>query len=103
MKVDTSKIKKFGQISSIFEVGTIENEAIQRDKRPAPAIVFASATAPSRFAHFWQGANPLRLQNHILISESGPGSSGLTLLTCECASRQNGVYFLHIWNFKSGF
>jgi hypothetical protein len=24
-------------------------------------------------------------------------------LTCECASRQNGVYFLHIWNFKSGF
>ena len=61
MKVDTSKIKKFGQISSIFEVGTIENEAIQRDKRPAPAIVFASATAPSRFAHFWQGANPLRL------------------------------------------
>jgi len=34
---------------------------------PIPAIVFENATKPSRFAHFWQGAESLApaMQNHI--------------------------------------
>ena len=34
---------------------------------PAPAIVVGNATSPSRFAHFWQGAESLApaTQNHI--------------------------------------
>ena len=37
-------------------------------KRPMPANVFETATKPSRFAHFWQGAESLApaTQNHIL-------------------------------------
>ena len=37
-------------------------------KRPMPANVFETATKPSRFAHFWQGADSLApaTQNHIL-------------------------------------
>ena len=36
-------------------------------KCPTPASVFEAATKPSRFAHFWQGAESLAptTQNHI--------------------------------------
>ena len=41
-------------------------------KCPTPAIVFGTATKPSRFAHFWQGAQSLApaTQNHIWTFKS---------------------------------
>ena len=43
-------------------------------KCPTPAIVFGNATKPSRFAHFWQGAQSLApaTRNDIWTSKSGP-------------------------------
>ena len=43
-------------------------------KCPTPAIVFGNATKPSRFAHFWQGAQSLlpTTQNDIWTSKSAP-------------------------------
>ena len=43
-------------------------------KRPTPAIVFGNATKPSRFAHFWEGAQSLApaTRNDIWTSKSGP-------------------------------
>jgi hypothetical protein len=39
----------------------MRNATLQIDlfKYPTPAIVFGNATKPSRFAHFWQGAESL--------------------------------------------
>ena len=42
---------------------------------PTPAIVFGNATTPSRFAHFWQGAQslpPATRKKDISTSKSGP-------------------------------
>jgi len=43
-------------------------------KCPMPTIVFGNATKPSRFAHFWRGAQSLALatRNDIWTSKSGP-------------------------------
>ena len=43
-------------------------------KCPTPAIVLGNATKPSRFAHFWQGAQSLvpAMRNDILTSKSAP-------------------------------
>ena len=43
-------------------------------KCPMPAIVFGNATKPSRFAHFWRGAQSLApaTRNDIWTSKSGP-------------------------------
>ena len=43
-------------------------------KCPTLAIVFGNATKPSRFAHFWEGAQSLApaTRNDILTSKSGP-------------------------------
>ena len=43
-------------------------------KCPTPAIVFGNATKPSRFAHFWEGAQPLApaTRKHIWTSKSAP-------------------------------
>ena len=43
-------------------------------KCPTPAIVFGNATKPSRFPHFWQGAQSLApaTRNDIWTSKSGP-------------------------------
>ena len=40
-------------------------------KCPTPALVFENATKPSRFSHFWQGAQPAT-QNGIWTSKRGP-------------------------------
>ena len=50
---------------------------------PTPAIVFKTATKPSRSAHFWQGAQPLAppTRNDIWTSKSAPYPS----------------VFLHFW------
>ena len=52
-------------------------------KCPTPAIVFGHATKPSRFAHFWQGAQSLApaTRNDIWTSQSAPSPS----------------VFLHFW------
>ena len=43
-------------------------------KCPMPAILFGDATKPSRFAHFWQGAQSLApaTRNELWMSKSGP-------------------------------
>ena len=51
-----------------------ENASLQiLFKCPTPAIVFGNATKPSRFAHFWQGAQSPApaTQNDIWTSKSG--------------------------------
>ena len=72
---------------------------------PMPASVFEIATNPSRFAHFWQGAQSLApaTRNDIWTSKSVPKQSlSFTLLTLKCASRHNGVHFFDISTSKSG-
>ena len=52
-----------------------ENASLQiLFKCPMPAIVFGNATKPSRFAHFWKGAESLApaTRNDIWTSKSGP-------------------------------
>ena len=51
------------------------NASLQRTcKCPTPAIVFGTATKPSRFAHFWRGAESLApaTQKHIWTLKNGP-------------------------------
>ena len=65
-----------------------ENASLQiLFKCPTPAMVFGNATKPSRFAHFWQGAQSLApaTRNDIWTV--------LYILTSKCASRHNGVHF----------
>ena len=52
-----------------------ENASLQiLFKCPTPAIVFGNATKPSRFAHFWEGAQSLApaTRNELWTSKSGP-------------------------------
>ena len=52
-----------------------ENASLQiLFKCPMPAIVFGNATKPSRFGHFWKGAQSLApaTRNDIWTSKSGP-------------------------------
>ena len=52
-----------------------ENASLQiLFKCPMPAILFGHATKPSRFAHFWRGAQSLApaTRNDIWTSKSGP-------------------------------
>ena len=87
---------------------------------PTPAIVFGNATKPSRFAHFWQGAQSLApatrkdiracgvltfwLRNVLRARMACTFSTSqlpkvvrswcvLYILTSKCASRHNGVQF----------
>ena len=71
-------------------------------KCPTPAIVFGNAAKPSRFAHFWEGAQSLALarQNDILTYKNGPNPF-FNILTSKCASRHNGVHFFDISTSKS--
>ena len=77
-----------------------ENASLQiLFKCPTPAIVFGNATKPSRFAHFWHGAQSLApaTRNDICTSKSGPEPwCVLYILTSKCASRHNGVHFFDI-------
>ena len=82
-----------------------ENASLQiLFKCPTPAIVFGHATKPSRFAHFWQGAQSLAqaARNDIWTSKRGPYRSFFALLTWKfCASCHNGVHFFDISKSKS--
>ena len=82
-------------------------------KCPTPAIVFGHATKPSRFAHFWKGAQSLKpaTRNDIWTSKSGPDLVCFAHFDFEmcfapqrraCASRHNGVHFFDISTSKSG-
>ena len=68
-------------------------------KCPTPAIVFGNATKPSRFAHFWQGAESLApaTRNDIWTSKSG---ANMWCFASKCASRHNGVHFFEHLNFQ---
>ena len=71
-------------------------------KCPTPAIVFGNATKPSRFAHFWQGAQSLApaTRKHIWTSKSAPYSS--VFCTCDfemCFAQQPRALFRRL-NFQ---
>ena len=80
-----------------------ENASLQiLFKCPTPAIVFGNATKPSRFAHFWQGAQSLApaLQNDIWASKSGPYPSVFYTFDLDmCFAPQRRALFRHL-NFK---
>ena len=74
-------------------------------KCPTPAIVFGNATKPHPFfsLNFDNAHNPLHLP-HQTTSERPKvvrDAQFLTLLTCKCASRHNGVHFFDISTCKS--
>jgi len=71
-------------------------------KCPTPAIVFGNATKPSRFAHFWQGAQSLApaTRNNILTSKSAPYPSVVCTFDFEmCFAPQRRALFRHL-NFQ---
>ena len=73
-------------------------------KCPTPVIVFGHAAKPSRFAHIWEGAQPLApaTRNDILACKSGPNPLVFfNILTSKCASCHNGVHFFDISTSKS--
>ena len=67
-------------------------------------VVDDTATNPSRFAHFWPGAQALvpAMRNDIWTSKVARDRQFLTLLASKCASRHNGVHFLNISTSTSG-
>ena len=73
---------------------------------PTPGIVFETATKPSRFAHFWEGAESLApaAQSDTPTSKNGPNMlhhvALFHILTWTRASRQNGVHFFIISTSK---
>ena len=71
-------------------------------KCPTPAIVLGHATKPSRFAHFWQGAQTLApaTQNNIWTFKSGPSMRCLKHFDLEmCFAPRPGTLFQHL-NFQ---
>ena len=71
-------------------------------KCPTPGIVFGNATKPSRFAHFWQGAQSLApaTQNHIGTPKSAPNPSVFRTFDLEmCSAPQRRALFRHL-NFQ---
>jgi len=81
-----------------------ENASLQiLFKCPTPGIVFRNATKPSRFAHFDNVHNPLRLPRESTSERPKVlrSPSVFSLLTSKCASRHNDVHFLDIATSKS--
>ena len=76
-------------------------------KCPTPADS-KTATKPSRFAHFWQGAESLApaMQNHIWTLKSGPSMWCFKNLDLEIGAsrhlRATGVHFFDMSTSKSG-
>ena len=71
-------------------------------KCPTPAIVFGNATKPSRFSHFWQGAQSLApaTRNEIWTSKSGPYMVCFVYFDFEmCFAPQRRALFRHL-NFQ---
>ena len=80
-----------------------ENASLQiLFKCPTPAIVFGNATKPSRFAHFWQGAQSLApaTRNKLWMSKSGPNVVCFVHFDFEmCFAPQRCALFRHL-NFQ---
>ena len=76
-----------------------ENASLQiLFKCPTPAIVFGNSTKPSRFAHFWQGAQSLvpAMQNELGTSKSGPKVVCFVHVDLEmCFAPQRRALFRH--------
>ena len=70
-----------------------------------PAIVFGNATKPSRFAHFWPGAQSLPLCLPRKTTSDRPkvlrARQFFALLTSKCASCHSGVHFFDMSTSKS--
>ena len=80
-----------------------ENASLQiLFKCPTPAIVFGNATKPSRFAHFDQVHNPLRLPRETTSERPKVVRTPCVfkILTWKCASRHNCVHFFDIATSK---
>ena len=77
-----------------------ENASLQiLFKCPTPAIVFGNARKPSRFAHFWQGAQSLApaTRNDIWTSKSAPCPSAFCTFDLEmCFAPQGRALFEHV-------
>ena len=75
-------------------------------KCPTPAILFGNATKPSRFVHFWHGAQSLALRLPRETRSERPKvvrtPSVFNMLAWKCASRHSGVHFFDISTSKSG-
>ena len=68
-------------------------------KCPTPAIAFGNATKPSRFAHFWQGAQSLApaTRKRIWMSKSAPYPSVFCTFDFEmCFAPQRRALFRHL-------
>ena len=76
-----------------------ENASLQiLFKCPTPAMVFGNATEPSRFAHFWQGAQSLApaMRNDIWTSKSGASMWCFVHFDFEmCFAPQRRALFRH--------
>ena len=73
-------------------------------KCPTLAIVFGNATKPSRFAHFWQGAESLApaTQNHIWLSKGVRACGVFNIFTWKmCCAPQRRALFRHLNFLKS--
>ena len=69
---------------------------------PTPAIAFGNVINPSRFAHFWQGAQSLApaMRNGIWTSKSSPYPSVFCTFDVEmCSAPQWRALFWHV-NFQ---
>ena len=73
-------------------------------KCPTPAIVFANATKPSRFAHFWEGAQSLApaTRNDIWTSNSGPNPwCFFKFWTWQHQNQSNSARLLQVLNLTT--
>ena len=71
-------------------------------KCPTPANAFETATEPSRFSHFWRGAESPApdAENEILTSKSAPRQSAFNIFNMEmCFAPQHRALFEHL-NFQ---
>ena len=66
-------------------------------------VVVETATKPSRFAHFWQGAESLMPATHKTSEHPKVLATPqfFPLLTSKCASRHNSVHFFDISTSKN--
>jgi len=90
-----------------MEISLLRNSSLQiLFKRPTPAIVFAKATKPSRFAHFGQVAESIvpAMRNHIqrqkLTSKSASRHSSVNI-----SSSKHGpnVWYFYYFDLKTCF
>ena len=84
----------------VFCTAPTENASLKiLFKCPTPAIVFGNATKPSRFAHFWQGAQSLApaTRSDIWTFKSAPYPSVFCTFDFEmCFAPQRSALFRHL-------